>query len=150
MTEEYPILRAGAVVSDALARRILDGVRGRSLPRPEWTHPAHLVFATGLLAERGLAHAEAEAPNLIRAYNHSVGGVNDDTQGYHHTLTLFFLREVDAFLRPFSGEPVGARATRLLASPLSAPDYPLRRYSKERLFSVEARRGWVDPDLGAA
>lgn len=147
MTEEFPILRAGAVVTDAQARRILDGVRDRFLPRPEWTHPAHLVFATGLLAERGLGGAEAAAPGLIRAYNESVGGVNDDTQGYHHSLTIFFLREVDRFLGPFLEDAIGARATRLLASPLSAPDYPLRHYSRERLFSVEARRIWVDPDL---
>ena len=25
--------------------------------------------------------------------------------------------------------------------------WPLTHWSRERLFSVEARRGWVDPDL---
>jgi hypothetical protein len=28
-------------------------------------------------------------------------------------------------------------------------DWPLRFYSRERLFSVEARRGHVEPDLAA-
>jgi hypothetical protein len=28
-------------------------------------------------------------------------------------------------------------------------DWPLRFWSKERLMSVEARRGYVPPDLGA-
>lgn len=131
-----------------MVARLFSGVVGKSLPRPEWTHPAHLVFATALLAHEGLAGAEKRAPTLIRGYNESVGGVNDDTQGYHHTITLFFLRHIDAFLAPHAADAAGARATRLLASPLAAPDYPLRFYSRERLFSVAARRGWVDADLG--
>lgn len=140
-------IRAGDAVIDDDVRRILEGVVTCSLPRSEWTHPAHLVFATALLDARGLDGAEHDAPIQIRAYNESVGGVNDDAQGYHHTITVFFLRRIDEYLAPFSDESVGARATRLLASPLAAPDYPLRSYSKERLFSIEARRGWVEPDL---
>lgn len=140
-------IRAGDCVSDAMAAHIYDGVRMRTLPRPEWTHPAHLVFATALLADGGLQRAETSAPGLIRAYNESVGGVNDDSQGYHHTITLFFLRAISRFHAPYANEGCGARATRLLASPLAAPDYPLRFYTKERLFSVEARRGWMEPDL---
>jgi hypothetical protein len=73
--------------------------------------------------------------------------VNDDAQGYHHTITIFFLRAISRFYDQFTAENCGARATRLLALPLAAPDYPLRFYTKERLFSVEARRGWVEPDL---
>ena len=140
-------LRAGDRVTDAMVAHIHDGVVSRTLPRPEWTHPAHLVFASALLAARGLGGAEAAAPHLIRAYNESVGGVNDDTQGYHHTITLFFLRRIDEFLTTYAAEAIGARATRLLASPLAAPDYPLSAYSRERLFSVEARCTWLAPDL---
>jgi len=140
-------IRAGDVVTDAKAGRIFQGVVNRTLPRPEWTHQAHLVFAAALLDAEGLDGAEKCAPSLIRAYNESVGGVNDDTQGYHHTITLLFLRHIDDFLAPMKGMPLGERATSLLASPLAATDYPLRFYSKELLFSVEARRGWVAPDL---
>lgn len=143
-------LRACDRVTDAMVAHIFDGVRARTLPKPEWTHPAHLVFATALMAQEGLAAAERQAPALIRAYNLSTGGVNDDTQGYHHTITLFFLRAIDAFCSAHPEERPGARATRLLASPLAATDYPLRFYSRGRLFSVEARREWVEPDLTAA
>lgn len=146
-TAPYPPLRAGVVVDDDWARRILDGVAACSLPRSEWTHQAHLVFATALLDAEGLAGAEAAAPRLIRAYNESVGGVNDDTQGYHHTITLFFLRHVAEFLAPYADEWIGARATRLLGSPLAATDYPLRFYSRDTLFSADARKSWVAPDL---
>lgn len=142
-----PPLRAGDTVTDAHARHILDGVRACALARPEWTHPAHLVFATALIDDLGLDAAERAAPALIRAYNLSVGGVNDDTQGYHHTITIFFLRRIAEFLTPFADETLGARATRLLASPLAATDYPLAAYSRERLFSPEARRNFIEPDL---
>lgn len=145
-THRNPI-RAGDTVTDEMARHIFNGVTARTLPRPEWTHPAHLAFATTLLSVEGLTGAEAKAPIYIRAYNESVGGVNDNTQGYHHTITLLFLRHIDAYLAPFERESLGERATRLLASPLAATDYPLRFYSKERLFSVEARHDWVEPDL---
>ena len=37
----------------------------------------------------------------------------------------------------------------LLLSPMGRRDWPLRFYSAERLFSVEARRKFVTPDLAA-
>ena len=37
----------------------------------------------------------------------------------------------------------------LLLSPMGRRDWPLRFYSRERLFSVEARTRHVDPDLAS-
>ena len=145
--DRHAPFRAGDVVSDDEANRIYDGVVKCSLPKHEWTHPAHLIFATMLVSRSSLPGAEKSMPDMIRAYNESVGGVNNDREGYHHTITLFFLRRIASFLAKASSQGVGADATRLLASPLALPDYPLKFYSKERLFSVEARRNWVEPDL---
>lgn len=139
-------LRAGDAVTDTALRRILGGVRQRTLPKPEWTHAAHLVFGVGLLSEGSLAQAEEEAPHLICGYNEATGVVNDDASGYHHTITLFFLRRLD-LLQP--EHPIAASdwATEVLASPLAQSDYPLRFFSKGLLFTVAARLGWVEPDL---
>jgi hypothetical protein len=41
---------------------------------------------------------------------------------------------------------IDEQATELVAA-LGARDLPLRHWSRERLFSVEARHGWVEPDL---
>jgi hypothetical protein len=142
-------LHKHAEVSANTLPYILSGLRNCSLPKPEWTHCAHLVFATALIDELGLEGAELTAPDIIRAYNVATGGVNSDSEGYHHTLTLFFLREVNAFIGDASGA-LHARATALLASNLANRDYPLRYYSRERLFSIEARRGWLAPDLAPA
>ena len=88
--------------------------------------------------------------DLIRRYNESVGGVNDDTQGYHDTITRAFLRGVRLFLDEADRDrPIHDLVNELLHSPMGRRDWPLRFWSKERLMSIEARRGWVEPDIAA-
>ncbi len=89
-------------------------------------------------------------PGIIRGYNESVGGVNDDTQGYHDTITRAYLRGVRMFLEETDAtRPINELVNELLHSPMGKRDWPLRFWSKERLMSVEARRRWVEPDLRA-
>ncbi len=147
MGAKFDPLHAGSIVDAAMVARIHNGLRARTLPKPEWTHAAHLTVATALLAKLGLAGAEAEMPGLIRAYNEATGVPNSDSEGYHHSMTLFFLRRIDQFLAPHKNEPLPLRVTRLLASPLAERSYPLTFYSHKKLFSVEARRNWTPPDL---
>ncbi len=147
MSDKFEPLRQGATVDEAMVARILEGLRARTLPKPEWTHAAHLTAAAALLDERGLTGAEAAMPSLIRAYNEATGVSNTDSEGYHQTITLFFLRRIDQFLAPLKHEPLPECVTRLLASPLAERSYPLAYYSRDRLFSVEARRKWAPPDL---
>lgn len=65
--------------------------------------------------------------------------MNSDSSGYHETLTVFFVGAV-------AGLGAGTFAE-VVRSPLVDRDAPLRYWSRERLFSVEARRQWVAPDL---
>ena len=140
-------LDTGSTVSDAHARHILNGLRARTLSEPEWTHGAHLTAAVVLLNEVGLARASVQMPEMIRRYNESLGGINSDTAGYHHTITLFYLQLIDKFCTHYSAHSIGEQATTLLSSPLSDRTFPLRYYSKELLFSIKARRNWAEPDL---
>jgi hypothetical protein len=122
----------------------------RTLPRNEWTHEAHLAATTYLLLKRPEVDLDSELADLIRRYNESVGGVNDDTQGYHDTITRVFLRGVRLFLAEADlREPLHELVNQLLLSPMGRRDWPLRFYSPERLFSVEARRGFVRPDVAS-
>ncbi len=141
------IIHPGASVSDADVAHILGGIRARTLPKPEWTHGAHLCAGTALLKARGLAGAEAEMPDTIRAYNEATGVPNTDDEGYHHTITLFYLRTLDKFLDRRWHERIGQLATDVLAADLADRTYPLQFYSKELLFSVTARRSWIEGDL---
>jgi hypothetical protein len=58
------------------------------------------------------------------------------------------VRLIAAFLRERpTGEQLADSVAAMLASPLAARDVLTRHYSKATLFSVAARRGWVEPDL---
>jgi hypothetical protein len=133
---------------DAAVRRIGEGLLARTLPRPEWTHEAHLAACAWMLLERPDILPERDLPAIISRYNESVGGVNDETQGYHETITQVSIRAVRAFLaRTDPALPLAAKVNALLMAEEGRRDWPLRFYSAELLFSREARLGWVEPDL---
>ena len=135
---------------DAEIVRIGEGLLARTLPRPDWTHEAHLAATTYLLTRRPDVDIDKELPGIIRAYNESVGGVNSDSEGYHETITRLFLHGVRLFLSEADGhEALHELVNELLLSPMGRREWPLRFYSPERLFSVEARRKFVPPDIAA-
>jgi hypothetical protein len=146
MTEHSPRL----FTCDAEIVRIGEGLLARTLPRGDWTHEAHLAATLYLLTRRPDINLKAELPAIIRGYNHSVGGINDDTQGYHETITRVFLQGVRLFLAGADPDaPLRELVNALLLSPMGEREWPLRFYSPELLFSVEARRRFVLPDLRA-
>jgi hypothetical protein len=136
--------------SDAEIEHLGEGLLACTLRREEWTHEAHLAATTYLLLRRPDVYIDNELPGIIRRYNESVGGVNSDTEGYHETITRAFLAGVRLFLSEADPrEPLHELVNDLLLSPMGRRDWPLRFYSRERLFSVEARRGFVPPDVAA-
>ena len=121
-----------------------------TLPREEWTHAAHLTVALWHLLQFDWPEACARVRARIKRYNAAHGIVETPTGGYHETLTLFWLRTVRAYLDTERNE---ARALVHLANELAATHdkgLPLSHYTRERLFSPEARAGWVEPDLKRA
>jgi hypothetical protein len=144
---EFPVRH---FLSDDAVAHVGEGLLARTLPRAEWTHEAHLAATTYLLLKHPEIDLDAELPGLIRRYNESVGGVNDDTQGYHDTITRAYLRGVRLFLEKADvSRPTHELVNELLMSPTGRRDWPFRFWSKQRLMSVEARRGYVTPDLAA-
>jgi hypothetical protein len=139
MTIHYP--------SDEAIADLAGGFLARTLPKAEWTHAAHFATTLWLLRD-GTRDLPTEMPALIRTYNESVGGTNSDTAGYHETITQASIRAASAFLasRP-TDAPLHATIDALMAGPLGKPAWLLDHWSRERLFSVEARRGWIAPDL---
>jgi hypothetical protein len=118
-----------------------------TLPKTVWTHSAHFAATLWLMVHRPDLDLAAQMPQFIRAYNAATGGVNSDTEGYHETITQASLRATRSFLAGFSGHSLFSTCNALLASPLGDPDWLLQHWSRERLFSVRARKHWVDPDL---
>jgi hypothetical protein len=135
--------------SDAEIARIGEGLLACMLPRAEWTHEGHLAATTYLLTRRPDVDIDKQLPGIIRRYNESVGGVNDDTHGYHETITRMYLHGVRLFLRDDDLKPLHELVNALLLSPMGRRDWPLRFYSPALLSSVEARRNFVPPDVAA-
>ena len=135
-------------MTDEQIDRVARGFMDCSLPKAEWTHDAHFATTVWLMIKRPDLELDSVMPGLIRRYNESVGGVNDDMSGYHQTITLASLHMARQLLAGLveGVTPAGA-FTALKASPLRDRDWLLAYWSRDRLMSVAARQGWVAPDL---
>jgi hypothetical protein len=118
--------------SDEEVEAVAEGMMRRTLEKARWTHAAHFATVLWLLARRKDVDVERELPGMIRGYNESIGGANTDSGGYHETITM---------------ASVFAVCNELMTTEMGKSDWLLRYWSRERLFSVEARRCWVEPDV---
>ena len=128
-------------------RTLGEGLLACALPREAWTHEAHLGACLWLLTERPDVDVDTEIGDIIRRFNESVGGVNDNHGGYHDSITRAYVAGVRLFLSATAETGLAARVNALLRSDMGGRDWPLRFYSRELLFSVPARRGFLEPDL---
>ncbi|WP_417316611.1 hypothetical protein [Emcibacter sp.] len=127
---------------------LTDRLCAEQLPKEEWTHEGHLAAGYCMLHRHGLGKCLEEMPGIIRRHNTSVGTPNSDTDGYHETITLFYLKAIDHFIKQLpDGEDFTRGCNSLILSSFGDKKFPLRYYSEELLFSVKARYEWVEPDL---
>ena len=112
------------------------------LPYPRWTHRAHIGVALCYLRDYPFDVALARVRHHIPLYNRTCG----DPAGYHDTITVLFMRLVARYLRDRPDSPPLVEAVEKLAADCDMR-WPLRYYSPERLWSAEARAGWVEPDV---
>ena len=134
--------------TDAEIDRIGRGLLDRSLAKSEWTHAAHFAVVLWLLRHLGKPEVMVAMPKLIRSYNETSGVANTDTSGYHETITIASIRAADNALDAHSvSVPLHEILSLLLTSELGRSGWPLRYWSRPRLFSPEARRQWLDPDV---
>ena len=117
------------------------------LPKAKWTHEAHLVVGFWYTATLGANDALNTIRVRIQRHNESVGTPNTDSSGYHETITRLFMSAIAQHVAHNSGASFEESLALLLASPINASELPRRSYSHERLFSIEARRSWVEPDV---
>ncbi len=118
-----------------------------TLPREEWTHAAHLTVALWHLLVYDWPEAVARVRTGIKRYNEAHGIRTTPTGGYHETLTIFWLRHVRAFLEDGRNEARSLAALANDIADMADKSLPLAFYTRERLFSTEARAHWVEPDL---
>ena len=131
---------------DAAIERLARAVLDCTLPKAEWTHAAHFATALWLMRNQPGQDLTTAMPPIIRAYNEASGTPNTDTSGYHETITQASLAAARRMLAAREALPLHDVVDQLMASPLGRSDWLLAYWSRERLFSVEARREWVQPD----
>ncbi len=120
---------------------IAHAVESCTLPKPEWTHTAHLAAGLAWVRRLGLEAATSHARASIRRYNETTGVANTDHCGYHETITRYFLTVLAGHA------DAGSDFDDVLADPASSHEAVLHHWRRDTLFSVEARRDWVPPDL---
>ncbi|MGE0711012.1 MAG: hypothetical protein AB7N76_28405 [Planctomycetota bacterium] len=133
---------------DPLAlRALVRAFEERPLPFADWHHREHLVVCCWLLLEHPLAEATVRLRAGIQTFNARHGIEQTPTGGYHETVTLCFLRLIDAFLTERGREAPREVLVAEVGARFADKYCVLEHYSRERINSWEARTGWVEPDL---
>lgn len=159
-------------------QRVAAGLLDCSLPARKWTHQAHYAATLWLMRHVPSLDLPTAMPDIIRRYNAATGVPNSDTRGYHATITLASLRATRAFLDTHSccaavqsngnttvgsaevagmllhpqrslERPLHVILSELMESPLGDVGWLLEHWSKDVLFTPEARRQWTEPDIKA-
>jgi len=117
------------------------------LPAKDWTHSAHLVVATYYLSKFDKETALQKMRKNIKAYNVANGGKNTDSEGYHETITIFYLQQIQQILKKLPANlSLQEKLERVLASDLTDTKYVFNFYKKEHLLSKNARLEYVAPN----
>lgn len=128
---------------------IVERFLNKTLPAAEWTHEAHLITGLWHVALLGYEKALAEMRAQIPVYNESTGGMNTDSSGYHDTITVFWIWLLNEFWIRYSlGErPFEEVCNAFLQSKYAERNNAMIFYTRECLFSKEARLRYVEPDI---
>jgi hypothetical protein len=117
-----------------------------SIARDVWKHAQHLVVALYYVNRHDLETATNKMRDGL--FNLLTEGFKVDLSKempYHETLTVFWMKTVDEFSRSTNGKPLHEKANTLIEA--FDKDYPLKFYTREYLFSDEARARFVEPDV---
>jgi hypothetical protein len=117
-----------------------------TISRDAWKHAEHLVVALYYLTHHDLDDAYAKMKSGILHLLEKGFEVDlKKEMPYHETITLFWMRTVAEFNASQNGASLLDKANEVAYK--WDKDYPLKFYTREVLFSDEARAGYVEPDI---
>lgn len=119
-----------------------------TISRDIWKHAEHLTVALHYLSLNDINTATAKMREGIFKLLGAFGVDLNMEMPYHETLTVFWMKTVAEFNASKNGTSLLDKTNELIAR--YDKDYPLRFYSREFLFSDEARANFVEGDLSAA
>lgn len=131
--------------SEKEIHEVIRGFEDATISRDSWKHAEHLTVALHYLSDNDIETATEKMRtgifNLLRAF-----GVDLSVEmPYHETLTVFWMRAVADFNASCAADPLLERANALVET--CDKDLPLRHYTRDYLFSDEARSRYVGPDI---
>jgi hypothetical protein len=136
---EKPIYR-----SDSEIRDVVEKFESCSFPLQEFTHARHLTVACWYLCttqpDQALARMRAGLQRFI---------VHHGREGYHETITRFWMELLGEFLRSLPGEISTVEKINHTVEAYSDKDTLFQYYTREFVMSEAARREWVEPDVSS-
>ena len=124
---------------------LVKSFESRTVKREDWRHAEHLTVALFYLSNHDFATAYEKMRGGIFNLLKSFGVDLSKEMPYHETLTVFWMKTVDEFLKSKNGTPILEIHHELIEK--FDKDYPLRFYSREILFSEVARADFIEADL---
>jgi hypothetical protein len=126
---------------------LVKAFENRTIPKGEWTHQAQLAVGLYYCKTRPFVVAKNVMRDGIYWLNDAHGTPNTDDNGYHETLTVFWLKRIWNFL----DERIETLSLAALANELievyDDPALPFSYYSRGLLLSASARHEYFPPDL---
>lgn len=124
---------------------LLAAFEDTTIARERWKHAEHLVVALCYVERHGLEIAiEKMRSGLFELLTDGFKVDLSKEMPYHETLTVFWMRTVAEYAASKNGASLLEKANEVVV--LFDKDHPLRFYSRERLFSDEARATFIEPD----
>jgi hypothetical protein len=129
---------------DEEARGVVRKFESCEFQPSEFKHRLHLTVALSYLL--GAPYAEA-LERMRRGLRRFIRSRGIDPGVYHETLTVFWMRRVQAFVEQADRSRGLAELANELIEACGDARLASEYYSKERLDSDKARRYWLDSDL---
>jgi hypothetical protein len=137
--------------TDAELKKLVEKFETGRLPKYDWSHSAHLTVGAYYILNYGSAEALIRLRAGIRNLNMAHGIENSELNGYHETLTRFWVLVIDQFLAQHRSANPDIEP-RVAVTTLSRKFQNRRKlhrdyWSFDIIASVKARVAWVEPDV---
>lgn len=147
MPDPFSPARPAYLTDGAALDAFVAAWRAGTLPKPEWSHAAHVaVCAWHAWGGVPLETVFGAMKRGIVAYNLAVGTANTATSGYHETLTRFWAGVVVDHLRTTAPASRVDAVRSAVAAFGAARSLHAQRYSFDVVADLRARAEWVPPD----
>lgn len=125
---------------DALMARFA----AREMPNAEFSHRYHLAMCACMVFD---GHSLDDVRDTILAVNAKNGVEQTTTGGYHETITVAWFALIKTHIASLPEETPRLRAVNCVLHEFKDKYALLKHYSRDRIMSWEARKGYIEPDL---